>query len=257
VNVGQPVTFSNTCCLIRHQRGTMIWDTGLADALAAMPNGIVGAGGNIHMTRTKTLAAQLAELNIRPGDINFVGVSHHHGDHVGNLALFTGATVLIQEAEYDAGQAAMAKPEYAPTQKINKLKGDHDVFGDGSVMILSTPGHTPGHQALLVNLPKTGSVLLTGDAVHLQVSWDNRLSPGFNFNKEQTVASIEKMAKVFGRQEGSTLDRPRQEPFRPDAGFARVLRVKPYGAALPKGGPAQDHHIDTAPERPTLTVGYS
>jgi len=72
--------------------------------------------------------------------------------------------VLIQGAEYDWAMAGPNKPAFAPSATLNKLAGDHDVFGDGSVTILSTPGHTPGHQSLLVRLPKTGYVVLSGDA---------------------------------------------------------------------------------------------
>ena len=71
------------------------------------------------------------------------------------------------------------------------------MFGDGSLVILSTPGHTPGHQSLLVKLPKTGEVVLTGDAVHFKSNWDNRRVPALNFSKEETLASMEKIAATL------------------------------------------------------------
>src|SRR5207249_8701134 len=116
---------------------------------------------------------------------DLVAVSHTHGDHVGNIALFPASSVLIQGAEYDWAMNLPTKPAFAATQKIVKLNGDHDVFGDGSVTILSTPGHTPGHQSLLVRLPKTGAVVLSGDAVHFKDNWDNKRVPSMNVNKEQ------------------------------------------------------------------------
>src|SRR5215475_6575835 len=128
------------------------------DAVAGMPEGMVVANGAITYRRAKTLIGQLAELGIKPADVTYVAVSHTHGDHVGNVALFPTSTVLIQAAEYDWAMAGPAKPAFASTQMIKKLAGDHDVFGDGSVKIVSTPGHTPGHQSLLVSLPKTGAL---------------------------------------------------------------------------------------------------
>jgi N-acyl homoserine lactone hydrolase len=161
VNEGKPIEFSDNCYLIRHDKGLLLWDTGVPDAVAAMPDGMVVANGAIVYRRAKTLAAQLTEVGVKPADVTYVAVSHTHGDHVGNVALFPTSTVLIQGAEYDWAMAGPAKPAFADTQKITKLAGDHDVFGDGSVMILSTPGHTPGHQSLLVHLPKTPCISRT------------------------------------------------------------------------------------------------
>src|SRR5258708_5198332 len=166
VNEGKAIEFSDNCYLIRHAKGLLLWDTGIPDAVAAMPDGMVVANGAITQRRAKTLAAQLVEIGVKPADIAYVGVSHTHGDHVGNLALFPSSTILIQGAEYEWAMTQPVKPAFAATQPIEKLTGDRDVFGDGSVMILSPPGHTPGHQSLLVVLAKSGPVLLSGDALH-------------------------------------------------------------------------------------------
>ena len=179
VNEGKPIEFSDNCYLIRHSKGLLLWDTGISDAVAAMPNGLVTANGAIIQSRAKTLAAQLTELGVKPADITYVAVSHTHGDHVGN------------------------KPTFVDTQKIQKLGGDHDVFGDGSVTILSTPGHTPGHQSLLVKLPKTGALVLSGDAVHFQDNWTHKRVPSMNTNKDQTVASLDRIAKVLADQKAT------------------------------------------------------
>ena len=93
-----------------------------------------------------------------------------------------------------------AKPAFAPTQKIDKLAGDRDVFGDGTVVILSTPGHTPGHQSLLVRLPKTGALVLSGDAVHFRDNWDHRRVPSMNTDRDQTLASMQRLATVLAEQ---------------------------------------------------------
>lgn len=200
VNEGKPIEFSDNCYLIKHARGLLLWDTGIADAVAAMPDGMVVANGAITQRRKKTLAVQLAEIGVKPADIAYLAISHTHGDHVGNVALFPASTILIQNAEYDFAMAQPAKPAFAASQKFDKLSGDRDVFGDGSVMILSTPGHTPGHQCLLVHLKKTGAVLLSGDAVHFRENWDNRRVPSMNSNRDQSIASMQRMADVLAQQ---------------------------------------------------------
>ena len=197
VNEGKPIEFSDNCYLIKHSKGLLLWDTGISDAVAAMPNGLVTANGAIIQSRAKTLAAQLTELGVKPADIAWVAVSHTHGDHVGNIALFPSSTVLIQGAEYDWAMAGQNKPAFAATQTIQKLTGDLDVFGDGSVTILSTPGHTPGHQSLLVKLPKTGAIILSGDAVHFKDNWDHKRVPSMNTSREQSVASMQRIATLM------------------------------------------------------------
>jgi len=197
VNEGKPIEFSDNCYLIRHAKGVLLWDTGIADAVAAMPDGMVVANGAITQRRAKTLAAQLTEIGVKPEAITYVAVSHTHGDHVGNVALFPSSTILIQGAEYEWAMSQPTKPAFAATQKFEKLAGDRDVFGDGSVVVLSTPGHTPGHQSLLVVLPKTGALVLSGDAVHFRDNWEHRRVPSMNTSRDQTLASLQRIADVL------------------------------------------------------------
>jgi glyoxylase-like metal-dependent hydrolase (beta-lactamase superfamily II) len=196
VNVGKPVEFSNNCYLIQHERGMLLWDTGLPDSVAERKEGFATANGAIVMFRDKTLMAQLAHLGVKPADIDFVALSHTHGDHVGNLKAFGKSKILMQKLEYDYAMKLIPKP-VADGQDVMMLAGDHDVFGDGSVTIVSTPGHTPGHQSLLVKLPKTGAVILSGDFVHLHMSWEKNLVPSFNFSKDQSLASIARVRRVL------------------------------------------------------------
>jgi N-acyl homoserine lactone hydrolase len=203
VNEGKPIEFSDNCYLIRHAKGLLLWDTGVPDAVAAMPDGMVVAGGAITYRRAKTLAAQLAEVGVKPAEVTYVAVSHTHGDHVGNLGLFPSSIILIQGAEYDWAMGLPTKPAFVATQTIEKLMGDRDVFGDGSVTILSTPGHTPGHQSLLVVLPKTGALVLSGDAVHFRDNWEQRRVPSMNVNREQTLASLERVAAVLAERKAT------------------------------------------------------
>jgi glyoxylase-like metal-dependent hydrolase (beta-lactamase superfamily II) len=201
VNEGKAIEFSDNCYLIRHDKGLLLWDTGVPDAVAAMPDGMVVANGAITYRRVKTLAAQLDQIGVKPADVTYVAVSHTHGDHVGNVGLFAASTVLIQGAEYDWAMAGPNKPAFAATQTIKKLAGDHDVFGDGSVTIVSTPGHTPGHQSLLVKLSKTGTLLLSGDAVHFQDNWTHRRVPSMNVNRDQTLASLQRIATLLDERQ--------------------------------------------------------
>jgi glyoxylase-like metal-dependent hydrolase (beta-lactamase superfamily II) len=83
---------------------------------------------------------------------------------------------------------------------VTKLEGDKDVFGDGSIVIISTPGHTPGHQSLLVKLPTTGAVLLSGDAVHFKSNWEHRGVPSMNVDKDKTTASMQRMADIMAKE---------------------------------------------------------
>jgi glyoxylase-like metal-dependent hydrolase (beta-lactamase superfamily II) len=199
VNVGQPMDIVDQCYLIKHSQGWMLWDTGLTDQLAAKPDGETSPSSGLTWRRPKTLAAQLQQLNVKPSDIKFVAVSHTHPDHIGNVELFPQQMLLVQKAEYEwPGEGG--RPRFVPGHPVTKLEGDHDVFGDGSVTIISTPGHTPGHQVLLVKLPKFGAVLLSGDAVHFRDNFDNRRVPGGNVDKDKTVASMNRMAEIMVKE---------------------------------------------------------
>jgi N-acyl homoserine lactone hydrolase len=221
-NVGKPIDISVSCYLIHHAQGYFLWDTGISDQVAALPNGWLptnNAAVDILWTRAKTLVSQLKQINVKPEDLKYIGISHTHPDHIGNVELFPKTTVLIQRAEYEfffgpakPGAAtlpaeALTVPPGDPTPRFSKehpnklVDEDLDVFGDGSVMIVSTPGHTPGHESLLVHMRKTGWILLSGDAVHLQTNWDNRRIPYFAAmpadQKFQTQLSMQRMADLM------------------------------------------------------------
>lgn len=200
LNEGKSMDFVDTCYLIKHAKGWFLWDTGIADSVAAMPNGLVPADPKaVTWRRPKTLAAQLEQLGVKPDAVKAMAVSHTHPDHTGNVELFPQATLYVQKAEYD-WPGANNEPRFKPSHPVELLAGDKDVFGDGSLTILSTPGHTPGHQSLLVKLPKTGAVVLSGDAVHFKDNWDNRRVPSMNVNKDQTTASMQKIADTLSKE---------------------------------------------------------
>jgi len=200
LNEGKTMDFVDSCYLVKHAKDWLLWDTGIADAVAAMPNGLAPADPKaVTWRRPKTLAAQLEQLGLKPSDVKMIAVSHTHPDHTGNVELFPQATLYVQKAEYD-WPGANNEPRFKPSHPVELLAGDKDVFGDGSVTILSTPGHTPGHQSLLVKLPKTGAVVLSGDAVHFRDNWDNRRVPSMNANKDQSAASMQKIADTLGKE---------------------------------------------------------
>jgi N-acyl homoserine lactone hydrolase len=209
-DAGKGQVFSVNCYLVKHARGWMLWDTGNADRLAAMPNGMQTPISTAYMK--KPLADSLKQLGVAPGDIQYFAMSHFHGDHSGNANYFGAATLYIQATEYDAifgpepqkYNVPVANFEKLRGAKAVKLNGDHDVFGDGSVVIKSAPGHTPGHQALFVRLPKSAPVLLSGDMVHIQSNWEAKRAPSFNFNGPQSVQSMNQM-DAFMKSTGARL----------------------------------------------------
>lgn len=200
VNVGKSMEFAENCYLIHDTQGWLLWDTGIPDAIAAMPDGQAPADPRaIHWRRPKTLASQLDQLGVKPADIKFLAISHTHPDHIGNVELFPRAMLLVQKAEYD-WPSSSGRSRFKPEHPVTKLEGDYDVFGDGAVTIIATPGHTPGHQSLLVKLPKTGALVLSGDAVHFMSNWENRRVPSINADKEKTLASMQRIADLLEKE---------------------------------------------------------
>ena len=202
------------CFLIAHPRGTLMWDTGeIADSVVKTDGSPTKQGA---FTVTRPLLPQLAALGYTPADITYLALSHYHGDHVANANSFAGSTWIVQQVERDAMFAPKAGDQKGPgapspvlysaleKSKTLLLKGeDHDVFGDGTVVIKFSPGHTPGHQSLFLKLAKTGPVLLSGDLYHYPEEMKLKVVPSFDFNKEQTAqsrAAIEDFVKKSGAQ---------------------------------------------------------
>jgi N-acyl homoserine lactone hydrolase len=200
VNVGKSMDMAENCYLMHHTQGWLLWDTGVTDAIAAMPDGQAPADPRaIYWRRPKTLASQLEALGVKPAEIKYLAISHTHPDHIGNVELFPQAMLLVQKVEYE-WPSPLGVGRFKPEHPVTKLEGDYDVFGDGSVTIIATPGHTPGHQSLLVKLPKTGAIVLSGDAVHFKDNWDNRRVPSINTDKDKTAASMQRIADVLVKE---------------------------------------------------------
>lgn len=197
------------CYLIEHDDQLMIWDAGLPDAIAGQ--GSIEQGAGMSMTLDRSLIDQLAELDIDPADIDLIAFSHMHFDHVGAGNHFTNAKLLIQDTEYTAAFEEPDNPYFQPDLYMGLrdnereiLSGEYDVFGDGSVTIVSAPGHTPGHQVILLQLENLGPLVLSGDLYHFAESRALRRAPEFNVDAEQTFESMDKIEALI-EAEGATL----------------------------------------------------
>lgn len=196
------------CFLIAHPKGTLVWDVGTIPDSAFKP---AGPATFDRATATKTLKSQLAEVGYSPADITYIALSHCHWDHTANANEFAGAIWLARQDERDAMFAH--PPEYARclypqnysallnTKTIILHDEDYDVFGDGTVVLKSAPGHAPGHQVLFLKLRRTGSILLSGDLYHYPEERAQHKVPTTDFNRDQTAASraaIEEFLKKTG-----------------------------------------------------------
>lgn len=152
-----------------------------------------------------SIVDQLAQINLKPEQIKYLGISHYHSDHTGQLPSFTGARVLIGKGDLDGIIAAKsnASASVAPSThwisgsgKLEALVGDKDVFNDGTVVIIKTPGHTPGHHSLLVRLKSMGNALLTGDVTHFHEKYESSGVPAFNYRRWDSLASLDRFKKA-------------------------------------------------------------
>jgi glyoxylase-like metal-dependent hydrolase (beta-lactamase superfamily II) len=200
---------SVTCYLVVHPKGTLLFDTGLSDTLIGRPvyENVIRGYSQI---KFNTLKGQLADIGYSPESIDYLVLSHLHWDHTGNANYFTNSKWLIPKQEYDVGFGPDVKlpynyKDYAALQgnRVEFISGDFDVFGDGSVKILQTPGHTKGHVSLYVNLKNTGGVVLTGDLYHYREELTLQRMP----DAEKTVGTPESREKIneFVRRTNSQL----------------------------------------------------
>lgn len=197
--VGQQKELTDSCYLIRHGDTYMLWDTGLPKTLIGhVPNPNEGTDGTLQLT----IVQQLAELGIKPEAISIIGISHEHFDHTGQAADFPRAKLLMGKGDIDdmrGPNVARGKPLLnwlrgdAPMEAV---KGDKDIFGDGSVVMLDLPGHTPGNHGLLIRLQSSGIVLLSGDTAHFRENYASNGVPSFNSNRAESLASLDRLKKL-------------------------------------------------------------
>ena len=183
--------FVYSCYLVKHDDQYLLWDTGHS---MTAPN----------VAPKVSIIDQLAQINVKPEQINYVGISHYHADHTGQVGSFPKAVLLIGKGDWDA--ITSPKPaegvNFAPFANwisgggnVQPVALDKDVFGDGSVIMLYTPGHTPGHHSLLVKT-QSGNFIITGDAAHFRENYDSDGVPAFNYDRAQTIASLERLKKI-------------------------------------------------------------
>ena len=191
------LTFS--CYLVKHGSDYMVWDTGFGpDAGATAPK--------------STLVEQLAKQGVKPEQVKFVGISHYHGDHIGQAHMFPAATLLIGKGDWDVLTAPKQPEGVNPAPLKHWISGggkaepvplDKDVFGDGTVIMIATPGHTPGHHSLLVKLAKMGPVILSGDSAHFHENYEGNGVPTFNYDRAQTLASLDRIKKIVANSKAT------------------------------------------------------
>jgi N-acyl homoserine lactone hydrolase len=190
------------CFLVAHAKGTLMWDVGvIPDAIVEKQVSLGGARYDVNPTAAalvkRTLTSQLAEVGYSPADITYVSISHAHKDHSANLNLFGSSTWLVTPAErefmWKPGNERVEPSFYNSLERSKWVainKDEHDVFGDGTVVIKAAPGHTPGHQVLVLRLASTGRVMLGGDLYHYPPERTLRRAPPDNeFNVQQSAAS--------------------------------------------------------------------
>jgi N-acyl homoserine lactone hydrolase len=191
---GMKVPFVYSCYLVQRGNEYFLWDTGHAMTAGAVAPKV-------------SLVDQLAQKGITPAQIKFVGISHYHADHTGQASSFPQATLLIGKGDWEnvssakpvGANPAFFTPWLTGGAKLEIVPLDKDVFGDGSVIILSTPGHTPGHHSLLVKLKQTGAVLITGDLAHFHENYEANGVPSFNTSRAETLASLDRFKKIAAR----------------------------------------------------------
>ena len=200
---------SAPCYVVEHEKGRLLWDGGLASSTADVD----GWQGEGMLTRLdKTFGEQLPAIGLDMTSFDYAAYSHMHWDHVGVANEVVGATLIIQETELEATFGDEVTVPGIRQSLFDNLRtaeqivitGDHDVFGDGRVRIISAPGHTPGHQVLFIDLANTGPIVLSGDLYHFALSRQDRRVPSFNVDRELTLASMDRV-ETFVQDTGATM----------------------------------------------------
>jgi glyoxylase-like metal-dependent hydrolase (beta-lactamase superfamily II) len=206
--VGQSKRLVVSCYLIRHGESYMLWDTGLEKSDLGKP---LVRNTTESEALSVTLVDQLAKIAVRPQQISLIGISHYHFDHTGQAADFPQAKLLMGKADLallrQPARAARAKP-LAPWigggASVEEVEGDKDIFGDGRVVMLGLPGHTPGHHGLLVKLDEAGTVLLSGDVAHFRENLEGNGVPIYNADRADSLASMDRF-RTLGRNLHATV----------------------------------------------------
>ena len=203
---GKTKQFADAYYVISHPKGNLMWDAGLPEQFV-IPEPFNEPSGTYAIRRPDSLVNQLESIGFKIEDFKYFAMSHSHFDHIGHAGYMEDAIWLVQEPEYNSVRGPKVEnvnPALAKLNKINVLKGDFDVFGDGTVIIKSMPGHTVGHQVLYVDLGLDQPVLLTGDLYHFKENRDSKGVPSFNYDVKQTLESMEKF-EVFAKEKNANV----------------------------------------------------
>jgi N-acyl homoserine lactone hydrolase len=201
--------------LIRHPQGDVVVDGGNPLAVARDPHAHWGALADqfeVHMTEEQHCAAQLGRLGVAPESVAHVVQTRLHIDHTGALGHFPCATVVVHARELQAARAAQSpiasgyvREDYdRPELRWQLAAGELDLFGDGTIRLLETPGHTAGHMSVLLRLDETGAVLLTADAADNRAQWEGRVHPRALFSRDDARRSLERL-RALAQQTGALL----------------------------------------------------
>ena len=196
---GQSKEFADAFYVIQHPKGNLMWDAGLPESLVGLPEPYTSPDGAFTVSRKDSVLNQLIQIGMTPDDFEYISLSHTHFDHSGHANVFKNSTWLVQKDEYDfvTGQEVQEKNSdmynaIKDLKNIKKIDGDFDVFGDGTVVLKYMPGHTPGHQALFLDLKEHGPLLLSGDLYHFYENREYKRIPIFNYDVAQTRESMKK-----------------------------------------------------------------
>lgn len=216
------------CYLIRHGEDWLLWDTGNGDDLIQYKDGVRKLG--IRFSIKKTLKEQLTQVGLTPKDIKYVMLSHLHPDHSGNINLFPNAEFLVSEQEL---KWALGNPTpngveaklVDPVRKdhVTAIQGDTDVFGDGTIKMLRTPGHTPGHMSLFVKLSKAGNYLITGDLYHTKENYEKNQVDVGNYDRADELASFDRFKRLQNNLKAKVIIQHSPEDFAAMPAFPKFL----------------------------------
>lgn len=193
---------ANPCFLIVNDGRSLLWDAGLSDATPRQPT---QSAFGVKFEMPNKLKAQMEALGVPASELDYFALSHLHFDHVGNWAYFKHVETLLQRDEWTAaiqpGDKGIGYDDkitngFKEYEKLTLLDGDHDVFGDGLVTLVSTPGHTEGHQALIIKLQEYGPVIISGDTIHFAEELEHNVLPTFNTSADQSKASLQKLLEL-------------------------------------------------------------
>jgi N-acyl homoserine lactone hydrolase len=223
-NFGEPYAAPCPVYVIEHSEGIVLYDTGVSYEMKQNPEnyGQFGAPhlselvSALDMTEADQLPNLLEDNGFSTDDIDHVILSHLHTDHAGNIDAFPDSEIIVQKDELqyawwpDPAQrffylegdfAPLRSPEY----DVRTVSGKCDLFGDGSVMTLPTPGHSPGHQSLKLEVDNIGTVILASDIANLREGYESGFAASFNWSLEETLDSIRSIREQATREDAEVI----------------------------------------------------